>query len=200
MFTSMQQGRTNPAVITAYLQPCDHLVTTKNRLGGVSLDNLLARLSQPCHNPCSNLATNLATIARLLQGCYKLATMLSIHGIKIAVLPCDKVVTTYMGITSKVAISILRQSNSWHKLSNAAVAHSEVLVPSFRRYLLSVTSHLHKWQLTESCHGAAVAITDINTEVVMYGCTYLLNTFIIYETPLSYVSVDHEVQCIMCYN
>ena len=50
------------------------------------LDNLPTRLSQPCHNhattlfqPCHHL------VARLLQGCDKLATMLSIHGIKMAV-------------------------------------------------------------------------------------------------------------------
>ena len=66
-----QKPASGREVWTIFWQDCHNLVTT---------------MRQPC--------SNLATIARLLQGCYKLATMLSIHGIKMAVLPCDKVVTT----------------------------------------------------------------------------------------------------------
>ena len=51
----------------------------------------MTTLFQPCHY----------LVARLLQGCYKVATMLSIPGIKIAVLPCDKVVTTLVFLYGK---------------------------------------------------------------------------------------------------
>ena len=61
-----------------YLQACDHLATTLNparRHDIQGLDNLLERLSQPCHSlvnnlvptmpqPCSNLTT-------AFSGCYK---------------------------------------------------------------------------------------------------------------------------------
>ena len=106
MFTSMQQGCTNPAGITAYLQPCDHLVTTLlqpwNWLAGMTnpgLDNLVTTLYQPCHNlaptlllPCSQVGARLIQAGHnvvntwfkdgcttLWQGCHNLVFSIWVH-------------------------------------------------------------------------------------------------------------------------
>ena len=70
-------GRDNFRIWTTFRQGCHNLVTTLSQ----PCDNLVPTFFQPCHY----------LVVRLLRGCYKLAT---IHGVKMAVLSCDKVVTT----------------------------------------------------------------------------------------------------------
>ena len=79
MFTSMQQGCTNPAGITAYLQLCDHLVTTLKPACGRDKSRVWTTFWQGCHNlvttlyqPCNNLVPTLPlpcsqVVTRLIQ-------------------------------------------------------------------------------------------------------------------------------------
>ena len=100
LVTSMYQGCSNPAgiscIVTTLWPPCYNLQTSYKAWQIHGWDHLLERLSRPCTNHATTLFQPYHyLVARLVQGWYKLATMLLTNGKRTAVLPCNKVATTW---------------------------------------------------------------------------------------------------------
>ena len=122
-YTSMQQGCTNPAGITAYLQLCDHLVTTLKPACGRDKSRVWTRFWQGCHN----LVTTLYQPCKVVQP--------SLNHVLTTLWPaCINLVTTWLQGSGKVGtrLSVTRLSqpsffymgkNQWDcEISNYYVA------------------------------------------------------------------------------